>query len=101
MTGAHTILRNIDPDCLIVKGVPVFIKAFEIFPDCRAVTVDGGILLVAEDPRTWDTVTGSTAALVTNRLVFVTFHLSLATRHAGRVSGGRKAYVEGYLPSCS
>jgi hypothetical protein len=56
---------------------------------------------VAEDPRTWDTVTGSTAALVTNRLVFVAFHLSLATRHAGRVSGGRKAYVEGYLPSCS
>lgn len=59
-------------------------------------------MFVAEDdPGTRDAVAGGFVALATNRLFFVAFYLFLATRHAVKVSRGRKADIERYLPSCS
>lgn len=75
-----TILRDVEPDTVAIKGILIGVKGIEIAPICR---VHGRVLLMAKD----DSIARSTfslglAALTTDWLLFVAFELAAAASQA-------------------
>lgn len=96
---AHTVLRNVKPDSLIVESILVSVEAFKGVVICCVVAIHGGIVLVAENqPRTWDAFAGCFAALAADGFLLIALELPLAARQAGtkrcqKMSNGRRGQL--------
>lgn len=79
-----TIPRDVEPDGLVVEGVPVGVEALEGVVVARIIAVHGGIVLVAEDDAgAGHAVTVGFAALAADGFLLVALEFALSARQAG------------------